>query len=166
MNKAIVIGCPGAGKSTFARALQKKTSLPLYYLDMLYWNSDRTTVSKEIFRKRLREVLALDSWIIDGNYGSTIEMRLQECDTVFFLDYDLEVCIDGVKMRMGKKRPDMPWTETQDDEEFLEFIRNYNTDSRPKVIELLDKYKEGRHIVIFRSREEAEEYLKSSGEKI
>lgn len=166
MNKAIVIGCPGAGKSTFARALQKKTSLPLYYLDMLYWNSDRTTVSKEIFRKRLREVLALDSWIIDGNYGSTIEMRLQECDTVFFLDYDLEVCIEGVKMRMGKKRPDMPWTETQDDEEFLEFIRNYNTDSRPKVIDLLDKYKEGRHIVIFRSREEAEEYLKSSGEKI
>ena len=159
MNRVIVIGCPGAGKSTFARALQKKTSLPLYYLDMLYWNSDRTTVSKEIFRKRLREVLALDSWIIDGNYGSTIEMRLQECDTVFFLDYDLEVCIEGVKMRMGKKRPDMPWTETQDDEEFLDFIRSYNTDSRPKVVDLLDKYKEGRHIVIFRSREEAEEYL-------
>lgn len=160
MNKVIVIGCPGAGKSTFARALQKKTSLPLYYLDMLYWNSDRTTVSKEIFRKRLKEVLALDSWIIDGNYGSTIEMRLQECDTVFFLDYDLEICIEGVKMRMGKKRPDMPWTETENDEEFLEFIRSYNTDSRPKVVELLDKYKDSRQVVIFRSREEAEEYLR------
>ena len=159
MDKIIVIGCPGAGKSTFARALQEKTGLPLYYLDMLYWNSDRTTVSKDVFRERLGEVLTHDQWIIDGNYGSTIEMRLKECDTVFFLDYPLDVCIEGVQMRKGKKRPDMPWTETQDDEEFLKFIRDYKTDSRPKVIELLDKYKDGRDIVIFRSREEAVEYL-------
>ena len=78
MNKAIIIGCPGSGKSTFSRALHKKTKLPLYHLDMLYWNSDRTTVSKEVFRERLQSVLVLDKWIIDGNYGSTIEMRLKE----------------------------------------------------------------------------------------
>ena len=159
MNKAIIIGCPGSGKSTFSRALHEKTNLPLYHLDMLYWNSDRTTVSKEIFRERLQSVLVLDRWIIDGNYGSTIEMRLKECDTVFFLDYPLEVCIDGVRLRKGTVRTDMPWVETEDDEEFLQFIRDFEKRSRPKIIELLNEYKD-KNIVIFKSREDADKFLK------
>lgn len=58
MKKVIIIGCPGSGKSTFARTLQKKTGLPLFYLDMLKWNSDKTTVSKEIFLDRLNGIEA------------------------------------------------------------------------------------------------------------
>lgn len=158
MKKVIIIGCPGSGKSTFARRLQKKTGLPLFYLDMLKWNSDKTTVSKEIFLDRLNRVLSENEWIIDGNYASTMELRMSLCDTVFFLDYPLEVCLSGIKERKGKPRADMPWIETKDDEEFLEFIRSYNTQSRPKVMELLEKYKE-KNIVIFKSREEADEYL-------
>ena len=160
MNKAIIIGCPGSGKSTFSRALHEKTKLPLYHLDMLYWNSDRTTVSKEVFRERLQNVLVLDKWIIDGNYGSTIEMRLKECDTVFFLDYPLEVCIDGVRQRKGTVRTDMPWVETEDDEEFLQFIRDFEAQSKPKIIELLSKYTD-KNIVIFKSREDADRYLEN-----
>ena len=158
MNKAIVIGCPGSGKSTFSRALHALTSLPLYHLDLLKWNSDKTTVSKEVFLERLQNVLVLDKWIIDGNYGSTIELRLKECDTVFFLDYPVEVCIDGITKRQGKPRSDMPWIETEDDAEFLEFIRNYSTQSRPKVLELLNNYPQ-KDVFIFKSRKEADEYL-------
>ena len=159
MKKIIIIGCPGSGKSTFARALHNKTGIPLYYLDMLYWNADKTTVSKDVFIERLKKVLSEDEWIIDGNYGSTMELRMAECDTVFFLDFDSDICISGIKERMGKQRPDMPWIETQEDPEFLEFIKNYNTDSRPKVIELLKKYND-KDIVIFKNREETESYLK------
>lgn len=158
MKKVIVIGCPGSGKSTFSRALHKETGIPLYHLDMLKWSADKTTVSKEVFLDRLNLVLSEDEWIIDGNYASTMELRMSLCDTVFFLDYPLEVCLLGIKERQGKPRPDMPWIETEDDEEFLEFIRSYNTQSRPKVMELLEKYKE-KNIVIFKSREEADEYL-------
>ncbi|MBR2413093.1 MAG: adenylate kinase [Clostridia bacterium] len=158
MNKVIVIGCPGSGKSTFSRALHALTSLPLYHLDLLKWNSDKTTVSKEVFLERLQNVLVLDKWIIDGNYGSTIELRLKECDTVFFLDYSVEVCIDGIKQRQGKPRSDMPWIETEDDAEFLEFIRNYNSQSRPKVLELLNNYPQ-KDVFIFKNRKEADEYL-------
>lgn len=160
MEKIIVIGCSGSGKSTFSRALHERTGIPLYHLDLLYWNSDRTTVTKEVFRKRLQNVLTLDNWIIDGNYGSTIEMRMAECDTVFFLDFPLEVCIEGIRQRQGKPRPDMPWIETEDDEEFLDFIKNYNTQSRPKILALLEKYKE-KNIVIFKNREEADDYIKN-----
>ena len=85
-------------------------------------------------------------------------MRLKECDTVFFLDYSVEVCIDGIKQRQGKTRSDMPWTETEDDDEFLEFIRSYNTESRPEVTELLKKYCD-KEIIIFRSRQDVENYL-------
>lgn len=158
MNKVIIIGCPGSGKSTFARKLAEKTGLPLYYLDMMYWNADKTTVSKEVFLHRLNNVLSENEWIIDGNYASTMELRMSVCDTIFFLDFDSDVCLSGINERKGKQRPDMPWIETEDDEEFLQFIRDYNTNSRPKVIELLNKYND-RDIAVFKNRNEAEQYI-------
>lgn len=159
MKRVIIIGCPGSGKSTFARALAEKTGLPLHYLDQMYWNADRTTVPKEVFRARLSEVLSQrDAWIIDGNYGSTMEMRLEKCDTVFFLDYETEVCLDGIRARKGKQRPDMPWVENGEDAEFLAFVQQYNAESRPKVEALLSKYA-NRTVVVFHDRGEADAFI-------
>ena len=164
MKKIMVIGCPGSGKSTFSRELHNITGIPLYHLDMMYWNADRTTVEKSVFRERLSNTMQKDEWIIDGNYGSTIEVRLQACDTVIFLDYPLEVCLNGIKERRGKVRTDMPWTEKEDEEdtEFIEFIKNYNLQSRPIVMELLEKYRQ-KDVFIFKSRNEADEFLRQRG---
>ena len=160
MKKVIIIGCPGSGKSTLARQLHKVTKIPLVYLDMLFWNADKTRVSKEEFRAKLNKELVRESWIIDGNYGSTMELRMSACDTIIFLDYPTEICLDGIKARRGKPREDMPWVENEDeiDEEFIEFIKNYNTDSRPKVLELLTKHSD-KKIYVFKSREEADLFL-------
>ena len=158
MKKVIVIGCPGSGKSTVSRALHNKTGIPLYHLDMMYWNADKTTVEKSVFLERLFAVLEKDEWIIDGNYGSTMELRMVACDTVIFLDYPLDVCLDGIRARRGKPRSDMPWIETEEDAEFIEFIKNYNELQRPKVLELLKKYSD-KNIIIFESREQANEFL-------
>ena len=160
MRKVIVIGCPGAGKSTFARKLRDATNLPLYYLDMLWHKEDKTNISREEFDTKLNDILKKDKWIIDGNYLRTLEMRLKECDTVFLLDYPLEVCLDGAKSRIGKKREDMPWVESELDEEFKQFIEDFSKEQLPQVYELLDKYSEELNIIIFKSRVEAEKYNK------
>lgn len=160
MKRIIVIGCPGSGKSTFSRALHDITGIPLHHLDMMYWNADKTIVEKLVFRERLSNVMKTDKWIIDGNYGSTMEMRMRFCDTIFFLDYSLEVCLEGIRARKGKERTDIPWTEdeNEEDEKFISFIKDYNSSSRPAVMELIEKYSD-KEIYVFESRSEADEYL-------
>lgn len=158
MKKVIVIGCPGSGKSTFSKKLHDITKIPLFHLDMMYWNSDKSKVDKSLFIQRLSNTLELDEWIIDGDYLSTMELRIQKCDTVFFLDYPQEICLDGLLRRMGKERFDMPWVQTEDDPEFTKSIKKYNSVNRPKVLELLVKYSD-KDIVIFKSRNEANNFL-------
>ncbi len=160
MKKVIVIGCPGSGKSTVSRALHNKTGIPLYHLDMMYWNSDKTTVEKNVFLERLSAVLEKDEWIIDGNYGSTMELRMAACDTVIFLDYPLEVCLDGIRERRGKPRSDMPWIETDKDTEFVEFVEKFNVEQRPRVLSLLERYSD-KNIFIFKSREETDKFCQN-----
>lgn len=159
MNRIIVIGCPGSGKSRFSRALHNSTGIPLYHLDMMYWKADKTTVEKSVFLERLRAVIEKDRWIIDGNYSSTMEQRMAACDTVIFLDYPTEVCLAGIKERQGKPRSDMPWTENGEDTEFLEYIKSYNSLQRPHVLALLDKYSD-KKIIVFKSRAQADRFEK------
>jgi len=159
VKKVIIIGCPGSGKSTFGRKLMSISGLTLHHLDMMYWNADRTTVPKEVFTENLQKILENQEWIIDGNYTSTMEMRIKECDTVFFLDYPTRVCIDGIKSRKGQVRSDMPWVEDDnEDQDFINFVLGYNTKTRPVVLELLKKYSL-KNIIVFSSREESEEFL-------
>ena len=157
--KIIIIGCPGAGKSTFARALRDLTGLPLYYLDRIYHRADRTTIPRDEFDEKLGEILRQERFIIDGNYNRTMEMRLAACDTVFLMDYPTEVCLAGARERVGKLREDMPWTEETLDPEFGAWIESFAREQIPKIYERIEKYREGKEIYIFKSREEAQAYL-------
>lgn len=159
MSKIIVIGSPGAGKSVFSQKLKEITKLPLYHLDMIYHREDGTHISREELEERLREIFKEENWIIDGNYQRTLEMRLKESETVFLLDFPTEVCLQGAKSRVGKKREDMPWIEKELDKNFEQVICNFASEKLPQIYELLNKYKDNLKIIIFKSREEADNYL-------
>lgn len=159
MKKIIVIGCPGAGKTTFAEKLRDKIGIPLFYLDAVWHKSDRTHISREEFDARLGEIMALDFWIIDGNYSRTVERRIEACDTVILFDLPTEACLAGAISRIGKARVDMPWIDTELDERLKSEIEEFGTKNLPTLYDLIDKYKNGRDIVIFKSREESERFL-------
>ena len=158
MEKIIVIGCPGSGKSTFSRKLNEIINIPLYHLDMMYWNKDKTIVEKTVFYENLDKVLQSDKWIIDGNYQSSMEKRMKQCDTIIFLDYSVDQCLEGIKERRGKERSDIPWVSHEDDLNFIEFIKNYNTNNKPIVLDLLKKYS-NKNIYVFYNRDESEKFL-------
>lgn len=160
MKRILVIGNSGSGKSTFARKLHRATGLPLFHLDLLWHLPDKTNISREEFDTRLEEILALKEWIIDGNYQRTLQQRIAACDTIFLLDYPVEVCLAGVAERIGKDRPDMPWQETEFDPEFRQWILDFPNTQLPDIYRLLDQYRDQKQIIIFTSREEADAWEK------
>ena len=157
--RIIVIGPGGAGKSYFSKQLANITGFPLYHLDNIFWNEDRTHISREEFDKKLLEILEKDSWIIDGDYSRTYEIRIKYADTIYFLDFPLEVALEGVESRIGKPREDIPWKEDIFDPEFRQWIIDWYKDKLPWVYHLIDKYKGSKNIIVFKSRDEMNSYI-------
>lgn len=105
--KIIVIGCPGAGKTTFSRKLAETTGIELFYLDSIWWRKSGGHISRGEFVKKQGEILKKESYIIDGNFRRTLEMRIKAADRIFLFDIPTEDCIEGVKIRQGC-RSEMP----------------------------------------------------------
>lgn len=158
MKKILVIGCPGSGKTTFSRRLAERLALPLFHLDAIWHKADRTHITREEFDARLGEILARDTFLIDGNYSRTLPRRLAACDTVFLFDLPVEVCLAGVTARLGSLRPDIPFVDTVPDPRLLAEVEAFPEKDLPAIYALLAAL-EGKKIFIFKSRAEADAYL-------
>lgn len=164
MERVMIIGCGGAGKSTLARALGEKTGLPVVHLDQIWWEPGYWQhLDREEFDERLAAELRKPRWILDGNFNRTIEARLEACDTVIYLDLPRLVCIKNwlgrVIQNRGRHRPDMTegcneWI----DPDFIKWVWNFNKKNRARYYDLL-KQAEGKTVVILKSRRQTRRFL-------
>jgi adenylate kinase family enzyme len=138
MERVLVIGCSGAGKSVFARRFSERTGLPLIHLDQEFWQPGWMPTAPEAWRRRVAALAAEPRWIMDGQFGGSIGLRLKHADTVFFLDMPRWLCLMRVFRRtvrhFGRTRPDMtPGCPEHIDREFLKYIWNFEREHRPRL---------------------------------
>jgi adenylate kinase family enzyme len=164
MKRVLVIGSGGAGKSTFARRLGEKTGLEIIHLDVLYWKPNWVESERDEWRKTIEEVIKRDSWIMDGNFSGTLDVRIPAADTIIFLDFPPAVCVYRILKRIlvyrKGKRPDMAeGCGEKFDWEFTKWVWNYKTRSKPKVEELLKRFANEKTIFRLKSKSEVEKFL-------
>jgi adenylate kinase family enzyme len=167
MKKVLVIGPGGAGKSTFAEQLAARTGLPLIHLDALYWRPGWVEMPKAEWASLIERVAGEPEWIMDGNYGGTLDQRLEACDTAILLDTSPWRCVWRVVWRRvrhaGRSRPGLAaGCHERLDGKFLWWIATYRVARRPRVLARLEAMKRsGKTVVILRSPSEIQRFLSS-----
>lgn len=165
MKRILIIGNTGAGKTTFARELSQKLTLPLVHLDKLYWCGHWEHHNREDFDRLLQAELEKSEWIIDGNYNRTLPHRLKYCDTVFFFDFSPLACLWGITKRViqnyGKTREDMGGECPEYfDKKKIELYKNlfkYNKNNRARYYEML--VNADVRVIVFKNRKDVKRYL-------
>lgn len=166
MRKILVIGSSGAGKSTLARKLGTKTGIKIIHLDKIYWKPNWTEPSKDEWRETLEHVMREeDSWIMDGNFSGTFDIRLSAADMVIFLDMPPLICVWRVLKRVvfsyNRTRADMAeGCPEKFDLEFLKWIWNFEKRSKAKMEKLLAQYENEKAIVRLKSKKEVANFLR------
>ena len=143
MERILIIGCPGAGKTTAARRLAAVTGLPLIHLDAHYWRPGWREPEREIWRAQVRALLAGPRWIMDGNYGGTLDLRIPAADLLIHLDFPTALCLRRAAWRSlagmagrGGRRPDLAeGCAERLDLSFLRYVLRYRRDVRPRHLE-------------------------------
>jgi len=164
MRRVLVIGSGGSGKSTFSTRLGELLNLEVHHLDKLFWHPGWVETPRDEWLKIVTELTDRDSWILDGNYSGTLDVRIQKADTVIFLDLSRWLCLWRIISRVLRyrdgTRPDMAeGCRERLDLEFISWVWNYPRRSRPKVVKLLAEHSEGKKIIWLRSRAEVERFL-------
>jgi len=153
MQRIAIIGSAGTGKSTLARRLGELTGLNVIHLDALYWHPGWVAPPDEEWDTIVEEIASQENWITYGNYGRTMEPRLERADTVVFLDFSRVVCLWRVFKRWlrfrGRSRPDMaPDCQENLTWEFVLWIWNYPKRSRPRVMERIEGHSADTEIIV------------------
>lgn len=164
MKKIVIIGSGGSGKSTLARQLGKKLKRKVYHLDALFWKPNWVGVPKEEQKKVQNDLVKEEEWIIDGNYGGTMEIRLNAADTIIFLDIPRTICVFRAFKRMlqyrNTTRPDMgEGCEERLSFKFIKWIWEYPNTKRPKILEILEQLSKDKEVIILKSPKDVQHFL-------
>ncbi|MEM5607906.1 DNA topology modulation protein [Bacillus toyonensis] len=161
----ILIGSGGSGKSTLAKQLGNKLNIKVHHLDALFWKANWEGVPREEQRKVQKNLIKEEEWIIDGNYGGTMDLRLNAADTIIFLDIHRTICVYRAFKRIvqyrNKTRPDMgAGCEERLDLQFFKWIWEYPNKKKPAILKRLDQLSKGKEVIILKSPNEVKRFLK------
>lgn len=148
MQRILVIGCGGAGKSTLSRQLGARLGLPVLHLDAFYWRPGWVESGSGDWARQVAELIRREAWVMDGNFAGSLPERLAACDSVVFLDMPRWRCLWRVFWRVlrhhGEVRPDMAeGCPEQLDWTFVRWVWNFPRDVRPRLLELLAQAEAG-----------------------
>ena len=166
MERIMIIGCGGSGKTTLARLLHEKTGLPIVHLDQIWWSPGNWEhLEKEEFDRQLLKEVDKPRWIMDGNFNRTLEIRLERADTVIYLDYNRMICllhwVKRVITNRGKAHTDMaPGCGEWFDPEFAAWIWSFNRKNRARYYQLLENQL-GKTVYIFRNPRQLRKFVKN-----
>ena len=154
MERVLVVGPPGAGKSRLATEVAGRTGLPLVHLDALFWTPGWVVRPRGEFVELVEEAISSERWVIDGTYAFTLRQRLQRADTVIYLDYPTRICLWRVLKRIagshGRTRADMAEDcPERFDFGFLRYVWSFRKRIRPEVETILG---EDSRCVVHRAR--------------
>lgn len=170
MQKIAVIGCCGSGKSTLASKLGDFLEIPVIHLDACYWHPGWVETPEAEWKETIQTLIRGHTWIIDGNYSGTLDIRLREADAVIFLDFPQILCLWRVFKRWlryrGRSRPDIangcPERLSWD---FIQWIWQFPR-QRPQILQYLNQYAEGRQIFILHQPSEVQNFLEDTQQSI
>ena len=150
-----IIGPGGAGKSWLARELGRRLDLPVIHLDDLFWKPGWVESDREEWEALNRQLVQGERWILDGNYGGTMEIRLDAADTIVFLDPPPLLCIWGALRRRARDEP----ASARRQLEFFAYIWRYRRTRRPVVEERIARHRAGKQVHVLRSRTDVRRFL-------
>ncbi|OOQ92957.1 DNA topology modulation protein [Bacillus cereus] len=165
MKKIILIGSGGSGKSTLVKQLGNKLKIQVYHLDALFWKPNWVGVPREEQRTVQNDLIKEEKWIIDGNYGGTMDIRINAADTIIFLDIHRTICVYRAFKRIvqyrNKTRPDMgAGCEERFDLQFFKWIWEYPKTKRPAIVKRLDQLNKDKRVIILKTPSEVQRFLK------
>ncbi len=166
MNKVLVIGICGAGKSTLALKLSERLDLPVFHLDKYFWKKGWIETPNEEWVSTVEGLVSQDEWIMEGNYSSTFNVRFPKADTIIILDYNPILAITRATKRIishyGRTRPDMTdGCPERFNWEFYKFMWYFNKNHRPRVEEALRNHAKGKRVLRFSSPKKLNKFLKT-----
>jgi len=164
LSRILVIGSGEAGKTTFSMKLAERLKLPVVHLDRHFWKPGWVSVRRAEWRKKVRSFTGRKTWIMDGNYGGTYDIRFPRADLVVYFDFSPVLCLyRAIKRKIrfhGGNRSDMgPGCPEKIDIEFLLWIWNFRRTERPRVMEAIRKFRMKDRLVVLKTPAEAEEFL-------
>ena len=164
MNRILILGPCGAGKSHLADLMGRKLKIPVYHLDSIFWNPGWVSTDGKVFLQRINEIAAGEAWIIDGNYSNYWGDRLIRCDTIILLDYSRRIHFYRTLMRIlkgyGKVRSDMAdGCPERLDWEFLKYSWDFRKNKMKNLYETVEDHAEEKKVIVFKKPGRLEAYL-------